>query len=99
MEPCLGCARQPGATNIDFRSARDPSHSTQRTSPLPMSSSAPAARPSKKWRCLACGYIYDEAEGWPEDGIVAGTRWEDIPAGWCCPECGARKDDFEMVEF
>jgi rubredoxin len=53
----------------------------------------------KKWRCLACGYVYDEAEGWPEDGIPAGTRWEDIPAGWCCPECGARKEDFEMVEI
>jgi rubredoxin len=55
--------------------------------------------PYRTWRCLACGYIYDEAEGWPEDGIAAGTRWEDIPAGWCCPECGARKEDFEMVEF
>jgi rubredoxin len=51
------------------------------------------------WRCLACGLIYDEAEGWPDDGIPPGTRWEDIPAGWCCPECGARKDDFEMIEF
>ena len=50
---------------------------------------APAAVALKKWRCLACGFIYDEAEGWPEDGI---------PAGWCCPECGARKEDFEMVE-
>jgi len=50
------------------------------------------------WRCLACGLIYSEAEGWPDDGIPPGTRWEDIPAGWCCPECGARKDDFEMVE-
>jgi rubredoxin len=64
-----------------------------------MPSSAPAAAAYKTWRCLACGYIYDEAEGWPDDGIPAGTRWEDIPTGWCCPECGARKDDFEMVEF
>ena len=55
-----------------------------------MSTNAPASRPYKTWRCLACGYIYDEAEGWPEDGIAPGTRWEDIPAGWCCPECGAR---------
>ena len=61
--------------------------------------SAPQQQPLKMWRCLACGLIYDEAEGWPEDGIAAGTRWADIPAGWCCPECGARKDDFEMVEF
>ena len=64
-----------------------------------MPSSAPAAVPLKTWRCLACGYVYDEAEGWPEDGIPPGTRLKDIPAGWCCPECGARKDDFEMVEF
>ena len=66
---------------------------------MPSSAPAAAANAYKTWRCLACGYIYDEAEGWPDDGIAPGTRWEDIPAGWCCPECGARKDDFEMVEF
>ena len=60
-------------------------------------SAAPA--PLKTWRCLACGYIYDEAEGWPEDGIAPGTRWEDVPMNWTCPECGARKEDFEMIEF
>ena len=64
-----------------------------------MPSSAPATVAYRTWRCLACGFIYDEAEGWPDDGIPPGTRWEDIPAGWCCAECGARKDDFEMVEF
>ena len=63
------------------------------------SATTPSARPYKTWRCLACGFVYDEAEGWPEDGIVPGTRWEDIPTGWCCPECGARKEDFEMVEI
>ena len=63
------------------------------------SSTAPADSPYRTWRCLACGFVYDEAEGWPEDGIAAGTRWEDIPTGWCCPECGARKEDFEMVEI
>lgn len=52
----------------------------------------------KAWMCLVCGLIYEEATGWPEDGIAAGTRWSDVPAGWCCPECGARKEDFEMVE-
>ena len=64
-----------------------------------MSSAAPQPASFKLWRCLACGLIYDEAEGWPEDGIAPGTRWEDIPAGWCCPECGARKEDVEMVEI
>ena len=53
----------------------------------------------KKYMCVLCGYIYDEAKGWPEDGIVADTHWEDVPAGWQCPECGARKSDFEMVEI
>ncbi len=51
----------------------------------------------KTWMCLICGWIYDEATGSPEDGIAAGTRWEDVPMNWTCPECGARKEDFEMV--
>ena len=63
-----------------------------------MPSATPAAAPYRKWRCLACGYTYDEAEGWPEDGIAPGTRWEDVPAGWCWPEYRARKDDLEIVE-
>ena len=41
--------------------------------------------------------IYDEAKGLPEEGIPAGTRWADVPMNWTCPECGARKEDFEMV--
>ena len=53
----------------------------------------------KKYMCLICGWIYDEAAGSPEDGIAPGTRWEDVPPNWTCPECGARKVDFEMVEF
>lgn len=52
----------------------------------------------KKYQCLLCGYAYNEAEGWPEDGIAPGTKWDDIPEDWCCPECGASKADFEMIE-
>ncbi|MCR8307797.1 rubredoxin, partial [Pseudomonas aeruginosa] len=26
----------------------------------------------KKWQCVVCGLIYDEAKGWPEEGIEAG---------------------------
>ena len=33
-----------------------------------------------------------------EDGIAPGTRWDDIPDDWSCPDCGAAKADFEMVE-
>lgn len=53
----------------------------------------------KTWMCLICGWVYDEAAGLPEEGIPAGTRWEDVPMNWTCPECGARKEDFEMVEI
>lgn len=53
----------------------------------------------KTWECLVCGFIYEEEKGWPEDGIPAGTRWEDVPADWSCPDCGARKSQFEMVEI
>jgi rubredoxin len=49
--------------------------------------------------CLICGYIYREETGAPDDGIPPGTRWEDVPINWTCPDCGARKDDFEMVSF
>jgi rubredoxin len=55
--------------------------------------------PYKSWMCVICGFVYHEADGWPDDGIAPGTRWEDIPPNWRCPECGADKDDFEMVEI
>ena len=47
---------------------------------------------------MQCGFEYDEEKGWPEDGIAPGTRWDDIPDDWSCPDCGAAKSDFEMVE-
>ena len=53
----------------------------------------------KTWLCVVCGLVYDEALGWPDDGIVAGPRWEDVPADWKCPECGVGKDDFEMLDI
>ena len=53
----------------------------------------------KKWQCIVCGFVYDEAAGDPPHGIAAGTRWEDVPADWACPECGVAKSDFEVVEI
>lgn len=52
----------------------------------------------KTWVCLICGWVYDEKTGSPDDGIAPGTRWDDIPDYWVCPDCGCGKDDFEMVE-
>ncbi len=52
----------------------------------------------KKYVCTICGFIYDEAEGIPEAGIAAGTKWEDLPEDWTCPLCGASKAEFEPQE-
>ncbi len=53
---------------------------------------------SRTWMCLICGWIYDEATGLPDEGIAPGTPWDQVPMNWVCPECGARKEDFEMVQ-
>ncbi|MEL0584974.1 MAG: rubredoxin [Candidatus Thiodiazotropha sp. (ex. Lucinoma kazani)] len=53
----------------------------------------------KKYQCIVCGFVYEEAKGLPDEGIAAGTRWVDIPDDWECPECGVNKSDFEMVEM
>jgi rubredoxin-NAD+ reductase len=51
-----------------------------------------------KWECIVCGLIYDEKKGWPDDGIAPGTKWEDVPEDWLCPDCGVGKEDFELLE-
>ncbi len=56
-----------------------------------------ADAPYKTYMCLICGFIYDEAAGLPDEGLPPGTRWEDIPPNWACPECQARKEDFELI--
>jgi rubredoxin len=61
-------------------------------------STAAAETEFKVWQCILCGFIYDEAEGIPSEGIPAGTRWADVPEDWVCPQCSAKKIDFEMVE-
>lgn len=57
------------------------------------------ATPFNSYLCVICGFIYEEEKGCPEDGIAPGTRWEDVPPNWACPECGARKDDFELIRI
>lgn len=53
----------------------------------------------KTYMCLICGFIYEEAKGLPDENIKPGTRWEDIPLSWRCPDCNSGKEDFEMVEI
>ena len=49
----------------------------------------------KKYECVLCGYVYDEAAGDPDNGIAPGTPWEEVPEDWECPVCGLGKDAFE----
>jgi rubredoxin len=51
----------------------------------------------EKWECTVCGYIYDPAKGDPDNGVAPGTRFEDIPDSWVCPECGVTKDNFRKL--
>ena len=52
----------------------------------------------RKFVCQICDHVYDEALGDPAAGLAPGTRWEDIPEDWSCPECGATKADFSPAE-
>ena len=50
---------------------------------------------SVKYVCEICGYEYDEAVGDPDNGIPAGTKFEDLPEDWSCPLCGVGKENFK----
>ena len=50
-----------------------------------------------KYVCNPCGWIYDPAIGDPENGIEAGTAFENLPDDWACPLCGAGKEEFEKI--
>jgi flavin reductase (DIM6/NTAB) family NADH-FMN oxidoreductase RutF/rubredoxin len=51
-----------------------------------------------RYKCSACGWVYDPEIGDQEGGIVSGTPFEKLPDNWVCPVCGAGKSDFERIE-
>jgi rubredoxin len=51
-----------------------------------------------KYVCMVCGYVYDPADGDPDNGVEPGTAFADLPDDWSCPICGASKDQFEKEE-
>nr|WP_291846822.1 rubredoxin [Bradyrhizobium sp.] len=65
---------------------------------VPKAAEAGENKPLAKWVCITCGHVYDEAVGDPSGGIAAGTRFEEIPEDWCCPECGATKKDYVLYQ-
>ena len=52
----------------------------------------------EKYVCNPCGWIYDPAVGDPENGVEAGTAFENLPEDWVCPLCGAGKELFEQID-
>jgi len=50
-----------------------------------------------QWECIVCGWVYDEAKGDPDNGVAPGTKWDDVPESWLCPDCCVGKEDFEIV--
>jgi rubredoxin len=47
-----------------------------------------------RYVCQVCGYVYDPAQGDPDNGVAPGTPFEKVPDSWECPVCGASKADF-----
>jgi rubredoxin len=72
--------------------------------PTPNSSSAEKVSQAPKeavlysYQCTLCGFVYDEAKGMPERGIAPGTRWDDLPDDFTCPDCTATKADFQRLD-
>jgi rubredoxin len=48
----------------------------------------------EKFVCSVCGYVYDPAGGDPDNGITAGTPFEELPEDWICPVCSVEKSEF-----
>jgi len=51
----------------------------------------------EKYICSNCGYVYDPKVGDPDNGISAGTPFEDLPEDWHCPICYVPKDKFDKL--
>ncbi|KAB2535694.1 rubredoxin [Salipiger aestuarii] len=71
--------------------------------PTPQAAPAAQATPVagtayRKWLCITCGHIYDEALGDEHEGFPPGTLFSQIPDDWCCPDCGATKEDYVLYE-
>jgi rubredoxin len=65
--------------------------------PAPEENTVKETATMAKYQCSVCGYVYDPEQGDPDNGVKAGTAFEDIPDSWVCPVCGAGKDAFEKM--
>jgi flavin reductase (DIM6/NTAB) family NADH-FMN oxidoreductase RutF/rubredoxin len=66
-----------------------------KTAPTYQETPKAPVKKAEKYTCSVCGYTYDPETGDPDNGIKPGTSFEDLPADWTCPVCGADKSHFE----
>lgn len=45
--------------------------------------------------CTVCQWVYDPAQGEPDQLVVPGTPWAQVPDSFLCPGCGIGKEVFE----
>ncbi len=60
---------------------------------IPIAARAPT-NGHRRFMCRGCYFIYEEAQGLPQQSIPAGTVFADIPSAWRCPDCGTEKATF-----
>lgn len=57
-------------------------------------------QPKPNWKlyvCNGCGFEYNPGVGDIENDIMPGTKYEELPEEWTCPECGEEKTAFIEV--
>jgi len=54
--------------------------------------------PATLMLCTVCQWVYDPAQGEPNQDIAPGTSWSEVPDYFLCPECGLGKDVFEEIK-
>jgi rubredoxin len=53
----------------------------------------PTPPPSAHYTCTVCAHVYDPATDYSP--APPGTHFEDLPASWVCPVCGAPKSAYK----
>ena len=66
-----------------------PAAAPSAASPVPLFNQA-----QRRFICRGCYFIYEEANGLPQQSIKPGTQFADIPTTWRCPDCGTDKSTF-----
>ncbi len=63
-------------------------------SAAPQPAKAPGAQ---SMLCTVCNWVYDPAQGEPNQDVAPGTCWDQVPESFLCPECGIGKGVFEPI--